>query len=152
MRSIVVILDNIRSALNVGAILRTCDGAGVEKVLLCGITPNITHYKVSKTALGAEFKVEVVQCPDTVQAAKELEKQGYSIYVIEQSPTAKQLQQLELPEKIAFIFGHEATGVQPKVLENLPQHIELPMLGHKNSLNVATTVGIVLYFVRLNEI
>lgn len=152
MREIVVVLDNIRSALNTGAILRTADGAAVKMVYLCGVTPETTHFKIAKTALGAEFKIPTKHVSTTAQAIDELKVAGYTVIAIEQTPRATMLNQTELPQKIAFIFGHEAGGVSHEVLENSDQHIQLPMLGSKNSLNVATTVGIVLYYVRLNEI
>lgn len=152
MREIVVVLDNIRSALNTGAILRTADGAAIKNVYLCGVTPEITHFKIGKTALGAEFKVPTKHVDSTIQAIQELKEAGYTVVAVEQTPRATMLNQTKLPAKVAFIFGHEAGGVSHEVLENSDLHIQLPMLGSKNSLNVATTVGIVLYYVRLNEV
>lgn len=152
MREIVVVLDNIRSALNVGAILRTCDGAAVNKVYLCGVTPNITHVKISKTALGAEFNVPVEYFETTSKAIANLKALGFTVAAIELTATATMLQDTELPEKLALVFGHEATGVQLDTLKETDMHIMLPMLGSKNSLNVATTAGIVVYYIRLNEL
>lgn len=152
MREIIVILDNIRSALNVGAILRTCDGAGINHVYLCGVTPNITHFKIAKTALGAEFKVPTTYFPTTIDAINEAKKLGFEVVAIELTDSATQINHTTFKEKTALVFGHEATGLLPETLNACDSHVCLPMLGSKNSLNVATTVGIVTYYIRLNEL
>ena len=86
MKELIVVLDNIRSALNVGAILRTCDGAAITKVYLCGVTPDITHPKISKTALGAEFKVPVTYFATTDEVLTELKKEGFCLLYTSPSP------------------------------------------------------------------
>lgn len=148
---IVVVLDNIRSALNVGAILRTADGAGAEKLILCGITPEISHEKVKKTALGAEEYVKTVRYKDITNALSDLKNEGYTIYAIEQHKESILLNIASFSENSALIFGNEISGVSPEALNLSDAVIEIPMFGKKNSLNVATTVGIVLYSIRLKE-
>jgi tRNA G18 (ribose-2'-O)-methylase SpoU len=152
MSELVVILDNIRSAHNVGAILRTCDGAGVKKLYMCGITPDGNHPKVEKTALGAENFVDWEHRPSIGELMDELKEQGYEIFAVEQQEDSVPLHKVQLPERAALIFGHEITGVSPDVLRTVHQTIEVPMLGKKNSLNVATTVGIVVYYLTLKNL
>ncbi len=145
MREVVVILDNIRSALNVGAIFRTCDGAGVKSLILSGITPYPPHPKVVKTAIGAEESVNFKHTKDLIDEINKLKEDGFKIVSIEQTDSSKNFFEAELSEKIVLIFGNELTGVSSEVLSQSDLVLELPMRGEKNSLNVATTVGIVLY-------
>lgn len=143
-----VVLDNIRSAHNVGAIFRTGDGAGINKLFLCGITPYPPHNRIPKTALGAIEFVEWERSVSTVDVLTRLKEQGHTIFAVEQTPESKDFTSIDYPTKSTFVFGHEITGVAPEVLAIADHVIELPMHGQKNSLNVATTVGIVLYFAR----
>jgi 23S rRNA (guanosine2251-2'-O)-methyltransferase len=145
MKEIIVILDNIRSALNVGAIFRTADGAGVKKVYLCGITPDGSHMKVQKTALGAEEYIDYKLEKDISKVIADLKQDGYTIYSVEQTKDSKNYNKIEFPEKVALIFGNELTGVSVEALEKSDQAMDIPMYGKKNSLNVATCVGIILY-------
>lgn len=148
-KDIVIILDNIRSVHNVGAILRTCDGAGVKTVILCGITPTPEHKKVHKTALNAEEYVDWEYYKSTEDAIKTFRDKGYKIFSVEQSNSSKEINQIELPEKIAYIFGNEITGISPAISQLSDSTIEIPMMGKKNSLNVATCVGIITYYTKL---
>lgn len=148
---IIVILDNIRSAHNVGAILRTCDGAGVEELYLCGITPDINHKKIIKTALGAEKYVKTTYYKDVLEAINKAKNDGYQIISIEQTENSKNLDENRFNDKVCLIFGNEITGVSLKSLEYSDSVLEIPMRGSKNSLNVSTTVGIVLYYLILNK-
>ena len=141
----VIVLDNIRSALNVGAIFRTCDGAGISKLYLCGITPYPPHNRIPKTALGAVEYVEWERATSTIETITKLKAEGYKIYSIEQTEQSIPYTDIEYTEKSAFVFGHEISGVADEVLESSDQIIELPMHGKKNSLNVATTAGIISY-------
>lgn len=141
----VIILDNIRSALNVGAIMRTCDGAGIDKLYLCGITPDGTHPKVKKTALGAENMISWETQPDTVETVKKLQSEGFEVLAVEQTEDSDIYFGHNYSDKVALVFGHEITGVSLPVLEVVDAKIELPMLGEKQSLNIATTVGIMAY-------
>lgn len=139
-------LDNIRSALNVGAIFRTADGAGASKLYLCGITPTPPHAKIPKTALGAVEHVSWERYDSTAQLVMKLKQEGVTTVAIEQSNRSTLYTNYHFKSATAIIFGNEITGVDPKVLEIADHVIELPMYGHKNSLNVATTVGIISYY------
>jgi 23S rRNA (guanosine2251-2'-O)-methyltransferase len=143
--STVVVLDNIRSALNVGAIFRTCDGAGIDGLYLCGITPTPTHPKVRKTAIGAENSMQWQHFDQTLAALAELKQEGYTLVAVELTPQSHNYAEYNFPTKTALIFGHEITGVHPMVLAATDAAIQLPMRGKKNSLNIATTVGILTY-------
>jgi len=145
----VVVLDNIRSALNVGAIFRTCDGAGASKLYLCGITPYPPHNKIPKTALGAIEYVGWVRSNDTIEVIKGLKEDGYTIVAVEQAEGAHVFNQVVYKEKTALVFGHEITGVSKEVLDICDVKVVVPMYGRKESLNVATTVGIVSYEVAI---
>ncbi len=142
----VIILDNIRSALNVGAIMRTCDGAGINKLYLCGITPDANHPKVQKTAIGAENYIDWEHQLSTVEVIENLQQQGFSVFAVEQTTSAEIYYRKDYPDKVALVFGHEISGVSLPALEVVDGTIELPMLGNKQSLNIATTVGILAYF------
>lgn len=142
----VIVLDNIRSALNVGAIMRTCDGAGIDKLYLCGITPGAKHPKVKKTAIGAEEYIDLEQHLSTVEVIEDLQREGFLVLAVEQTPDAQIYYKRDYPDKVALVFGHEISGVSMPVLEVVDGKIELPMLGQKQSLNIATTVGILSYF------
>lgn len=152
MREIIIVLDNIRSALNVGAILRTADGLGVNEVIICGISPTPDHPKVFKTSLGAENYVKWTYEKDILAQLKHLKKQNYQIISVEQTKESKNLYQTKFGEKVALVFGHEITGVSIDAINISDLCVEIPMLGKKNSFNVATTVGIVTSFVRSSEI
>ncbi|CAG1022876.1 tRNA (guanosine(18)-2'-O)-methyltransferase [Patescibacteria group bacterium] len=148
-KQIIVILDNIRSVHNVGAIFRTCDGAGVHSIHLCGITPTPEHKKVHKTALNAEEYVKWEYFKSTQEAVNKAKEQGYAVFSVEQNANSSKLNEYDFPEKTALIFGNEITGIGPAIMESSDKVIELPMAGKKNSLNVATCVGIVVYYIKM---
>ena len=148
LHEIVVVLDNIRSALNVGAIFRTCDGAGVNKLYLCGITPYPPHNRIPKTALGAIEFVDWERVESTIAVINELKSSGYQIISVEQTTDSILYTKPSYQLPTALIFGHEITGIDPQIIAASDQVVELPMYGQKNSLNVATTVGIVTYAIR----
>lgn len=148
-KNIVIILDNIRSVHNVGAILRTADGAGVTEVILCGITPTPEHKKVHKTALNAEEYINWKYFRNTEEAINYVRGKGYTIYSIEQDENSRDINQIEIMNKSAFLFGNEITGVSPSIKQLSDFIVELPMNGKKNSLNVSTCVGIVTYYAKL---
>lgn len=152
MKNLVVILDDIRSALNVGAIMRTCDGAGVKKLYLTGITPYPPHKKLLKTALGAEKYIDWEYSKNVGDVICSLKEGGYEIFAIEQTERSKEFHKIMYPEKLAIILGHELTGVSAKALELADKHIELPMKGKKRSLNVATTAGIMIYHILFSSV
>jgi tRNA G18 (ribose-2'-O)-methylase SpoU len=147
---VVVVLDNIRSLYNTGSILRTADASGVERVVLCGITPRPDQggrqrRAIAKTALGAEDTVAWEHQPDTHTALARLVADGYHVVVVEPSPDATDLFEWIPKWPVCLVFGHERDGVSPAVAPHAHTMIRIPMLGQKRSLNVATAAGIVLY-------
>jgi 23S rRNA (guanosine2251-2'-O)-methyltransferase len=140
-----VVLDNIRSAYNVGSILRTSEAAGVEHLHLCGISATPDNPKVVKTALGAERMVAWSHHIATADVLEELRAQGWTLIAVELTDRGALHCAYSYPEKCALVFGHEVAGVPPALLARCDAVVEIPMLGRKNSLNVATSVGIVLF-------
>lgn len=141
-----IVLDNIRSAFNVGSIFRTADGAGsVKKIYLCGITTDIDNPKLDKTALGATEMVESEHYDTTMEAIEEIKEMGIPIYSVELTEDAINYQEIQYPKRIALVLGHEKRGVDPKILERSDKKIYIPMRGLKESLNVANAAAIVLY-------
>lgn len=155
----IVILDNIRSAHNVGSIFRTSDGAGVSKLFLIGTTPApIDRFgrpqpEIVKTSLGASENMpwELVGTAESfsteaaVMCIKKLQADGYLVVAIEQASNAILLKDFHVADKVAYIFGAEVTGVQPELLAAADHVVEIPMAGMKESLNVSVTAGIVLF-------
>ncbi|MBI2356472.1 TrmH family RNA methyltransferase [Candidatus Dojkabacteria bacterium] len=142
---IYVVLDNIRSAYNVGSIFRTCDGAGDCEVIICGISPTPEHSKVEKTSLGSTKTVPWRYFKTTDEAATYLMEKGVPIYSIEVTDKAERYTEVEYPQEVAIVLGHETEGVNRHILDSSDKHIIVPMNGKKESLNVATVAGIVIY-------
>ncbi len=141
-----IVLDNIRSALNVGSIFRSADGAGsVAKIYLCGITTDIDNPKLDKTALGATEMIPSEHYDTTIEAIDEIKEQGIPIFSVELTDDAKHFQKIEYPNRVAFVFGHEKRGVSRDVLDRSDKKIYIPMRGLKESLNVANCASIILY-------
>lgn len=148
--SLVVVLDNIRSTYNVGAIFRTSDAACVAKIYLCGITPTPPNHKIAKVALGAEKFLTWEKRKNTWFVLKQLKSEGYFIIGLEQGKKAKNLFQLKkIPaSKIALVLGSETKGLSSKILKRVDWQVEIPMFGKKESLNVAVAFGIAVYQIR----
>ena len=147
---VVVVLDNIRSLYNTGSILRTADAAGVERVVLCGITPRPDQggrqrRAIAKTALGAEETVAWEYEPDTASALSRLHVAGYHPVAVEPEADAVDLYDWTPRWLVCVVFGHERTGIAAHVTAGIGTVIRIPMLGRKESLNVATAAGVVLY-------
>ena len=142
---VVVVLDNIRSMYNVGAFFRAADGAGLEKLCLGGITAHPPKKAITKTALGAEETVPWEHDWDAVKMAGQMRERGYEIAVIETGAAAIDLYEWEPNFPVCAVFGNEVEGIRPELLEMAERHVRIPMFGHKNSLNVATAGGVVLY-------
>ena len=145
-----IILDNLRSAYNVGAIFRTCDAFLVEKLILCGITAHPPNIKLKKTAMSSDDYVPWEYVRETTDVVLDLKSKGIKVYSCERTGKSNSLVNFTFRFPCGLVFGNEAEGVSEKVLEISDDIIEIPMMGFKNSLNVATTVGIVLYTV-VNE-
>jgi len=146
-------LDNIRSTFNVGAMFRAADGAGLRKVHLAGITPLPDHPRVAKTALGAEKSVHWQHYPDGVAAITCLKSAGMQLWALEGGENAESIFSLPpriSPSPILLVVGNEITGIDPAVLACCEKRISIPMLGYKESLNVAIAFGIAIYFLRFS--
>ncbi|MFI3287896.1 MAG: RNA methyltransferase [Rikenellaceae bacterium] len=144
---IVVVLDNVRSALNVGSIFRTADSLGVDEVVLCGITATPPSKEIHKTALGAELSVKWRKFENTTAALNTLKEEGCRIAAIEQSERSVDLTAFHRAEGMdyAFVLGNEVEGVNSGVLEMCDEIIEIEQKGIKKSLNVSVAGGIVLW-------
>lgn len=143
---LVVVLDNIRSMHNVGSVFRTADSFLVEKMYLCGYTPQPPHRDINKTALGATETVAWEYAATTVEAVQTLQAQGYKVYAVEQAEGAIYLDQFNLPaQKIAIVMGNEVEGVADDVLDICDGCIEIPQLGSKHSLNISVAAGIIIW-------
>ena len=144
-RAAVLILFNIRSRFNVGAMFRTADAAGVTKLFLGGITPRPPHHKIAKVALGAEKYLPWEHHPQTVRLIKRLKNDGYTIVALEQSRKSVQYNMCRVRAPFALVVGNEVKGLPPKILSLADCVVEIPMRGRKESLNVAVAAGIVLF-------
>jgi tRNA G18 (ribose-2'-O)-methylase SpoU len=143
---IVVVLDNVRSAYNVGSVFRTADAFPVETLYLCGITGYPPHKEILKTALGATLTVKWKYYKSTLEAIHELKASGYKIYAIEQAEGSIMLHDFKLKGiKLALVFGHEVNGVQQDIMNMCDGCIEIPQGGTKHSLNIAVSAGVVLW-------
>jgi 23S rRNA (guanosine2251-2'-O)-methyltransferase len=144
---IVLVLDSVRSHLNVGSVFRTADAFLVEAIYLCGITGTPPHRDIHKTALGATETVSWKHCASSVEAIKELKELGYLVISIEQAVSATMLDEF-LPAKAqryAIVFGNEVDGVSQEVVNLSDMVIEIPQYGMKHSLNIAVSVGVVVW-------
>jgi tRNA G18 (ribose-2'-O)-methylase SpoU len=144
-KEIVVVLDNIRSMENVGSIFRTCDAAGVNKLILTGITPKPPRKEIDKSALGAVDTVLWEYHEQIGEIIDQYKNQCYEICSVEQDPNSKCYSDISYSDKVVVIFGNEIDGVTKNVLDKSDIIAEIPMLGKKNSLNVGVSVGIILY-------
>lgn len=144
---IVVILDNVRSALNVGSVLRTADSLGVDEVILCGITATPPSREIHKTALGAELSVPWQYFETTVEAVEKFKAEGYIAVAIEQDETSVDLRDFVVDKEAnyALVLGNEVEGVSQEVLGLCQQIVEIEQRGIKKSLNVSVAGGIVLW-------
>jgi 23S rRNA (guanosine2251-2'-O)-methyltransferase len=162
-REIVVLAHNIRSAHNVGSLMRTCDGLGVKKLYLSGYSPYPTKNKdermphiskrvnnqISKTALGAEKYVDWQYCEKIEPITDNLKKDGYLMVGLEQSYKSIELGKFSAPNKVALIIGEEVNGIEQSLLKKCDSIVEIPMLGSKESFNVSVSAAIALYALRV---
>lgn len=144
---LVVVLDNVRSQHNIGAVFRTSDAFLVEAICLCGITATPPTPDIHKSALGSENTVDWKYYANTVDAIKELKDMGYVIISIEQAEGAIELRQFrtKLNKKYAVVFGNEVKGVQQEVVDSSDEVLEIGQFGTKHSLNISVTAGIVIW-------
>ena len=142
-----VILDNIRSAHNVGSIFRSSDAFRIDRVWLCGITPIPPTAEIHKTALGAEDSVRWDYCENATKAVKALQAQGFTVLAVEQTEHSVKLGDFRrvFGKKYAFVFGNEVDGVSQEVVNLCDASLEIPQFGTKHSLNVSVCAGVVLW-------
>lgn len=144
---VIVVLENIRSAYNVGSVFRTGDAFLVEAIYIIGYSAKPPHKEIKKTALGAEETVSWKYFKTSAEAIAELKVNGYKIFSVEQTEGSTYLQNLKHKkgEKLAVVFGNEVTGVEQTTIHLCDGCIEIPQLGMKHSLNIATAAGVVLW-------
>jgi len=145
--SVVAVLENIRSAYNVGSVFRTADAFLIEAVYITGYTAKPPHKEITKTALGAQDSVDWNYFENTKATIELLRENEYKIFAVEQvadSISLEKLTELEI-EKVAFIFGNEVTGVDQQTISLCDGCIEIPQFGMKHSLNISVAAGIVLW-------
>lgn len=164
-RRLVLVAHNLRSAHNVGSLLRTAEGLGVEQVVLSGYTPYPqaaddsrlphlaakTHRQIHKTALGAEAGQPWKSVADIREAIGQLKAAGYRIIALEQSPDAVPLPDFHPPAKVALVLGREVEGVEPEVLALCDGTVEIPMFGRKESFNVVQAAAMAMYYCRFRR-
>lgn len=168
---IVVVLDNVRSAHNVGSVFRTSDSFKVDKVFLCGICPVPPSAEIHKSGLGAEDSVGWEHCEDTMVAVERLRNEGYTIVSVEQTVNSVKLDRFRPystqecaagtsnedidpipPKKYALIFGNEVDGVSQEVVDASDFSLEIPQFGMKHSLNISVSAGVVLWHLTLERL
>lgn len=143
---LVVVLDNIRSAMNVGSIFRTCDAMAAKSIMLCGITATPPNREITKTAIGATDSVDWSHYSNTREAIQKLKDEGYEVQVIEQTDKSVELMSFESKSnKLAIVLGNEVNGVDDGILDLVDGAIEINQYGTKHSLNVAVCGGIVIH-------
>lgn len=159
----VLIAHNLRSAHNVGSLLRTAEGLGIEQIYLSGYTPYPSHNndsrlphisskvtkRIAKTSLGAEVSNIWTYEEDIHRLIRNLKDTGYDIVALEQTTNAKPLHSLKLSKKIALIVGREVGGVEPEIIETCDYHIFIPMYGQKDSFNVSVAAALAMYVIKL---
>ncbi len=140
-----IVLENIRSAFNVGAIFRTTDAAAVEKLWLTGITPYPPHNRIPKTALGATESVKWEYNKDTIKVIENLKNNGVITVAAELTDRSISYTNYKYPKPVALVLGNEISGISKEVLDECQAVVEIPMFGHKESLNVEVSCGILIY-------
>lgn len=145
LSEVYLVLDDIRSAENVGAIFRTCDAVGVKKVYLCGITPRPPRSDIKKAALATYDSINWEYHEDAIVIINKLKTNGVKIVALEQSDVSLDYRNIKLKENIAIVVGNEVDGINSEILEVVDDIVELPMFGQGKSINVATATGILLY-------
>ena len=144
---IIIVLENIRSAYNVGSVFRTSDAFLIEAIYIIGYSAKPPHKEIKKTALGAEDTVTWKYFKTSPEAIAELRKEGFNIYAAEQAEGSYKLNAIgfESNEKIAVVFGNEVSGVEQATIHLCDGCLEIPQLGMKHSLNIATAAGVILW-------
>lgn len=161
-RQIILIAHNLRSAHNIGSLLRTAEGLGLKTVYLTGYSPypllsqdqRLPHLaikldkRIAKTALGAEKQLEIYHDQSINSVVNKLKADGYRLVALEQAKLAVSLMQFKVPAKLALIVGREVEGLETSVLDQVDDVVEIPMLGQKESFNVAQATAMALFYCR----
>ncbi len=144
---VAVVLDNVRSALNVGSVFRTVDGLGLQEIYLCGITSRPPHKEISKTAIGATHSVQWQYFESLATAIEDLKSKGYLVLGIEQTNESQSLETYKFSSDrdIAIVLGNEVEGISDEILDLLDASIEIPQYGTKHSFNVSVCAGMILW-------
>ena len=143
---ITIILDNVRSALNVGSVFRTSDAFLISKIILCGITATPPNKEIRKAALGSTKSVAWEYAENTIDVIENLKKKGFYVVAIEQTSHANSLEKFNLPDQeLAIVLGHEINGVSQEAVDKCNEVMEIPQFGTKHSLNIAVATGIVIW-------
>jgi 23S rRNA (guanosine2251-2'-O)-methyltransferase len=140
-----LILDNLRSAFNVGSIFRTSDAGKISRIHLCGMTPHPPHDRLSRTALGADEHVPWTYYASTSMAVELLKNRAIPLVGVELTAAAIDYTRFKWVQPVALVMGHEVRGIAPDILAECSEVVKIPMYGVKNSINVATAYGIILY-------
>lgn len=148
-QAISILLDNLRSAENVGSIFRTANGAGVKHIYCCGTTPTPQHARVKKSSLGAEAETSWSYHPNSLDTARDLKKNGSHLIGLESTSTSRSILDFSFTNyhsmSLVLILGNEVSGIDPEVFSYTDNMLHIPMAGSKTSLNVAVAAGIALY-------
>jgi len=142
---VIAVLENVRSAYNVGSVFRTADAFLLQSIYICGYTAKPPHKEIRKTALGADETVAWKPFSSAGQAIELLKQEGFKVYAVEQTVNSVSLQTFNADEKIAVVFGNEVTGVEQSTIALCDGTIEIPQFGMKHSLNISVAAGIVLW-------
>jgi 23S rRNA (guanosine2251-2'-O)-methyltransferase len=142
---VTVILDNLRSAFNVGSIFRTADATRIEQVIACGYTAHPPHLKLEKTALGTERFVKNGYFKNPVEAVQSIKSRNIPVIALETAENVKTYTEFAFPRPVCLVLGNEALGISREVLNEVDDAVQIPLFGFKNSLNVANAFSIVVY-------
>jgi tRNA G18 (ribose-2'-O)-methylase SpoU len=142
---VTLVLDNLRSAFNVGSIFRTADTARLQRIVTCGYTAHPPHPRLDKTALGTVDFVDTAHVESTMEAVAHLQAQGMAVWALETTSASRPYTKVTYPRPVALVLGNEALGVERDVLDLCDELLEVPVFGYKNSLNVACTAAVVVY-------
>jgi tRNA G18 (ribose-2'-O)-methylase SpoU len=140
---IYIILDNLRSAFNVGSIFRLCDAMRVSGLYLCGYTPHPPHFKLDKTSLGTTNYVPWKWFQTTEEAVEHCKAAGLKVWAAETTTRSRMLHEAVFPESLAIVFGNEALGISRQVLDRCDEFVQIPLYGFKNSINVAASCAVI---------
>ena len=165
MRDVILIAHNVRSTHNVGSLLRTAEGLGVQKVILSGYTPYPIHdndrripheashvdRQIQKTAFGAENSIKWEHHAEILPVIAKYKKDGYVVAALEQTEDSKELPKYHPPHKIVLVVGREVEGIEPEILEACDLSLEIPMFGKKESYNVVQAAAMALYYCRFRD-